>query len=382
MELTCEQNTLFSALESVERIASVKSTVPIISNLLLEATKVGLRISANNLEMGMEVMVPARVQEEGAILVSAKTLTGIVSKLPEGSSVTVRSSENQQVRLSFKESKFQLYGLPPDEFPALPKLKDAKTIPILAEALEQMIRQTIFAVSTSEERYVLNGMLVNIGNNLIQMVATDGFRLAKKEVALKGHDSVEGSYIIPGRVLHELTRAIRGGARLGKGEKDEVKLSISPDQAAFRYRDYHLVSRLIQGQFPDYKQVIPKSSDTTVVLDTHELLEAVERAAIIAQAGSNMVKLELDGSRLHVSVSVPEVGSVDEVLSAQVKGSDKVQVAFSARLMMDVLRVIPTQEVILELGGSSAPGVFRPAEALDYVHLIMPIRTVETVPAV
>lgn len=377
MEFTCARNDLLKGVQVVERIVSTRSTLPIIGNILFEATKSGLTLSANNLEIGIEINIRAKVSKEGAILIPAKTLGGIASKLPPVD-ISFKVSEKNVIRIAYNESYFSIHGLASDEFPALPKVKEGKSFELDSAVLSLMIDQTIFSVSSSEEKYVLNGVLFETGRSDVsgdssdlRMVATDGYRLARRgaKVGIKGVGDVRA--IIPARALGEVSRAIQ------ETEEKEVKVTIGAEQASFRCKDVYIVSRLIQGQFPDYKQVIPKSSEVKLLVPTKAMLEAMERAAVIAAGSANIVRVEARGGDLHVIANTPDVGSVDEIINVEAKGKEKAQIAFNVKLIIDVLKVVSSEKVSLELSGPLSPGIIRPSQGEDYIYIVMPIRTAE-----
>jgi DNA polymerase III subunit beta len=377
MEFNCEKKQLQSGVGAVERLVSTRSTLPIIGNVLFEAGKGGIKLSANNLEIGMELGIKANVVKEGAVLLPAKTLSGIVSKLPD-TTVNFKLSENGTVRIAYDQSNFNLHSLPPDEFPALPKVKEGKSFTVDPAVFGEMIQQTIFSVSSSEDKYILTGVLVETGKSSfpgdssnIRMVATDGYRLAKSggKTGTKGEGGV--SVIVPARALAELSKMLENG------KDDSLKIVVSGEQIGFRYGDAYLVSRLIQGQFPDYKQVIPKKSSTKITLNTKEFLKAAERAAVIASGSANVTLLEVKAGKMKLSANTPDVGSVDEILAAEIKGSEKARASFNIRLITDVLGVIETEKTVIELGEGLSPGVIRPEGNEEYLYIVMPIRTQE-----
>jgi DNA polymerase-3 subunit beta len=374
MEFLISKEELQTGVSIVERIVSTKSTLPIIGNILIESVRSGVKLSANNLEMGIELNLPAKVNKEGSVLIPAKTLGGIVSKLPEGE-ISFKLKEKGMINLSYRKSVFNIHGLPPDEFPQLPKVKEAKSLTVEAEVLSEMIEQTIFSASNSEDKFVLNGILLEAGkgegeSSNFRLIATDGYRLAKRGEKISGLDVIAGA-IIPQKTMGELLRIIQAG---GAGS---VKISLAADQVAFKYKDAHIVSRLIQGKFPDYKQVIPKSTDIKILVDTKTLLQSAERAAVIAQQTANIVKIEVKAGQLYLSAQAPDVGSVEEVLEVEVKGKDKASAAFNVRLLTDALKVIESEKVFLELGAPLSPGVLRPKDGPDFTYIVMPIRTQE-----
>jgi DNA polymerase-3 subunit beta len=205
------------------------------------------------------------------------------------------------------------------------------------------------------------------------MVATDGYRLAKRgeKIKLGGGEGMV-SAIIPAKTLQELIRILE----FGKGE-EEIKATVSSDQISFKYMDIYLVSRLIQGQFPDYKQVVPKKSTTKIALGSKGFLEAAERTAVIASGSANIVRFEIKGENLHLAASTPDVGTIDEVLAAEIKGEKNAQVAFNIRLVTDMLKAVDTEKVIMELTEALGPGIIKQDEKGDYLYIVMPIRTQE-----
>jgi DNA polymerase-3 subunit beta len=379
MEFVCSKKELQSGVSAVEKIVTTRSTLPIIGNILFEANKSGLQISANNLEMGIKLAIKAKIQKEGAVLLPARTLGGIVSKLPD-KNVGFKLSEKGTVRITYDKSHFNVHTLPPDEFPVLPKVKEGKSFSIDPRIFASMIKQTIFAVSSNEEKYVLTGALLEVGkaslagdSSNVRLVATDGYRLAKRGESIKLGGGEGGiSVIVPAKTLQELSRLLE----LGKKEED-LRVTVSSDQIAFKYLDVYLVSRVIQGQFPDYKQVIPKKSATKIALNSRAFLEAAERTAVIASGSANIVRFEIKADSLHMSASTPDVGTIDEVVAAEIKGEKKAQMAFNIRLISDMLKAVENEGVVLELAESLGPGTIRQDEKGNYLYIVMPIRTQE-----
>lgn len=377
MDIKCFRDDLYSGVQSVERIVSTRSTLPIVGNVLFETVKEGIKISANNLEMGIEINIPATIKTEGAALIPAKTFANMVSKLPS-TDISIKRDDKGIVKVSYKKSRFNINSMSADEFPLLPKLKETKTISISTKTFTEMAKQTIFSVSASEDKYVLNGVLFETGKNAqgkgssnIRMVATDGFRLASRGETVQGITE-NLSVIVPAKALSEVMKIIQGG------EDGDLKINMSSEQISFRHKNSYLVSRLIQGQFPDYKQVIPKSGETKITVDTKPFLESSERAAVIAGGSSNIIKLKVEEGSLHLIANTPDVGNVDEVLDVEVTGPSRDAIAFNVRLITDVLKVIDSEKVTLEFSGPLSPGVIRPVGGADYVYIIMPIRTTDT----
>lgn len=377
MEFTISKESLGFGVGLVERIVSARSTLPVIGNILFEASKNGLKLSANNLEMGIEVLLNAKVSKEGSILIPAKTLGGVVSKLPSGD-ISFKLKEKGLININYKKSNFNIHGLPSDEFPQIAKVKETKAFSVEGKVLIEMIGQTVFSASSTEEKHVLNGILIETGkipneSTTLRMVATDGYRLAKSGAKVEGITG-SSSVIVPSKAMVEVLKIF------SQNPSSTAKVIIGADQISFKCDDIYLVSRLIPGQFPDYKQVIPKSTETKITIDVASFLSAVERAAVIAAQSANIVKVEVKFNQLHIMASAPDVGSVDEVIEAEVKGKEKSFVAFNVRLIADALKVIDSEKVLLELGEPLSPGLIKPSESKgnsEFVYVVMPIRTQE-----
>ncbi|OGC14878.1 DNA polymerase III subunit beta [candidate division WOR-1 bacterium RIFOXYC2_FULL_37_10] len=376
MEFIISKESLSYGVSLVERIVASRTTLPVTANVLFEAKKGGLKLSANNLEMGIEIALEAKVSKEGSILIPAKTLGGVVSKLPSDD-ISFKLKDRGIINISYKKSNFNIHGLPPDEFPQLSKVKEVKAFDVDGKTFVEMIEQVVFSASTTEEKHVLNGVFMETGKtpadaSTLRMVATDGYRLAK--VGAKIDDIASASsVIVPSKTMMEALRIFSQNLSL-------AKITIGTDQISFKCDNVYLVSRLIQGQFPDYKQVIPKTLETKISIDLASFLQAIERASVIASQSANIVKVELRGKQLHIMASAPDVGSVDEELDVDVKGKEKSLVAFNVRLIADVLKIIDAEKVLLELGDPMSPGLIKPIDSKssgDFVYVVMPIRTQE-----
>ena len=374
MEFICDKKELQDSVSLVERIVTTRSTLPIIGNILVDVEKNGIRLSANNLEMALQLSIGAKVSKGGSILLPAKTLAGIVSKLPN-TQIGFKLNEKGTIRISYNQSNFNVHTLPSDEFPVLPKIKEGKSFNINAEVFASMIEKTIFSVSSSEDKYILTGVLLEIGKGSdggnMRMVATDGYRLAKKSAKIKLEKDIKISAIVPAKALQELLRILE------QSDGEEVKVTVSNDQIAFKCADVYLVSRLIQGQFPDYKQVIPKKNPIKEKAKTKTLLESAERAAVIAAGSANVVRVEIKNKKLHLSAHTPDVGTIDEVVEADISGGEKLQIAFNVRLITDVLKTVETESVEMEFSEVLGPGVLKEEENEDFLYIVMPIRTQE-----
>ncbi|MDR2431476.1 MAG: DNA polymerase III subunit beta [Candidatus Margulisbacteria bacterium] len=372
MEFKCAKADLNNALQIVEKAVSVRSTLPIIGNILLEAGRAGLKLVSNDLEIGIELLIDANVAEEGAVLAPAKTLSSYIAKLPEGE-VVFKVDSGHNILISAGRSKSNIHGLPVDDFPALHKLAGGEKITIDADLLRDLIKQTIIAVSLDEAKQFLNGILLEKEKQELRFVATDGFRLAKKTAVLSGASAAPLSIIIPSRALQEINRILQQEDYQGA-----VELVVTKEQISFQFKRLYFVSRLIQGQFPDYKQVIPKEQKTKITLLRRDLLEASDRASIIASAAANIIRLEMVDQKLLITANTSSIGNVSELVDIQKEGENMQPIAFNVRLILDVIKNIEEDSVVITLNGPLSSGVIAPKDSKDFTYVVMPIRTAET----
>lgn len=373
MEFTCGKNELQKAVQFVDRIVTTRSTLPIIGNIMFEVEEGKLKLSANNLEIGIEISISAKTKKSGSILIPAKTISQMVGKLPN-EEINFKLAENGLINISYRKSKLNIHGLPPDEFPQIPKVKPGKRFKINGKIFYQLIRQTVFSAASSEEKFVLNGILMETGkasfdNTNFRLVATDGYRLAKRGCVI---DNMPGglSIIVPSKALVELSKMIE--------DKDEnIEILSSDEQIMFKLKDFVLVSRLVKGKFPNYKQVIPQPSSLNFKVKTDAFLESLERAGIIAQQSANIVKLEVKEGQLKILATSPDIGNATEVLDVSSNIKEKIQIAFNVRLIIDALKVIDEEAVKFELSGPLNPGVIVPEGSKGFSYIVMPIKTQE-----
>ena len=373
MEFKCVKSDLNNAIQIVEKAVAVRSTLPIIGNILIEASSKGLKLSSNDLEIGIELYMDAEIIEEGAILAPAKTLSSIVNKLSEGEVNFRVDNRNKTILITAGRSKFNIHGLATDDFPVVHKIDKGTVITINAETLKEMVRQTIIAVSMDEVKQFLNGILLEKDKSELRFIATDGFRLAKKVTLLQNDNNDDVvSAIIPSKALQEVNRILQQLDYQG-----DVTITLSREQVSFTFEKLYFVSRIIQGQFPDYKQVIPKESKSKVVISRKDLLESMERASIIASSSANIIKLEMVDDKLLVTANTSRVGNVSELIDV-IKEGDTIQpIAFNVRLILDVIKNIDEDSIVIGLNSPLAPGVVTPKDNKDYTYVIMPIRTAE-----
>ena len=390
MKVSCLQENLAKGLSIVGRAVASRSTLPVLSNVMLATDNGRLKLSATNLEIGINCWVGAKVEEEGATTVPARLLTDFVNSLPPERIDMELSVRTQTLNARCARFEANIKGIDAQEFPIIPTADDGErasqkeagqapqkeagqVIRLEPEALRQMIDQVVLAAATDESRPILTGVLAHFEGNRLTMAAADGFRLSVRVVPLSQPADEIVDVIIPARALAEL-------ARISADQEDQVEVVITParNQVLFHLRDVDLVSQLIEGRFPDYRQIIPSSSTTRTVLDTSGFLKAARVSHLFARDSANIVRLEIvPGDELmpgHLTLAAisAELGDNVGQLDAMVEGA-AIEIAFNAKFLIDVLSVIDTAQVALETTASSSPGVLRPVGDDDFLHVIMPM---------
>jgi len=370
MRCTVSPSALSASLSLVSRAVSPRSTLPVLSNVLLETEVEGLRVTATNLDLTISALVAATVHEEGRVTVPARLLAEYVASLDEITCTMEVEERTQMLRISSGVQRTNLHGIDAVEFPPLPARETAPAFEVDAAALQQAITQTAVAASGDEQTPVLTGVLLHVEGSRLTLVATDRHRLAVKtldaQVTIEG--AVNGTVIVPARHLAELARAINP-SRPTVG----VAFSDARNQVFFTLRDMEISSRLIEGNYPNYAQVIPAHSSATVVLPTALLLKSAKTAAVLARDASNPVRLRAGKGELELIAQAAEIGDHDAPLPARVEG-EEVQVAFNARYLLDALQAIDGDDVELALNGPLQPAVVRAQGHEDYLCVIMPVR--------
>ncbi|MDO8661705.1 MAG: DNA polymerase III subunit beta [Candidatus Omnitrophota bacterium] len=361
MKFKVDKDVLLGGIQIVQNVIITKATLPILSHILIETQQDSLRLTATDLDIGISCVIPVDIQEQGAITVPAKRFSDIIKELPvDGVSITTK--KNNQVNIETDLCQFKIMGLAREEFPKLPEFKDKEVIHLEQASLKQMFNLTSFAVSFDESRYILNGILFKVSKNNLTLVATDGKRLAIVDKKLSQAQEKEINIIIPIKTIHELNRNLK--------EEGELSLILGTNQVLFDLGNIVVISRLIEGEFPDYKQVIPAPSDNKVRVDREQFLLAVKRAALLSTPDYQAVKLEVFKNKLVVSKSTPDVGESREEIGVVYAGKELV-IGFNPVYLMDVLKNLHEATVDLELTDTEKPGVIR---MNGYVYIVLPMR--------
>lgn len=361
MKFSAQKETLVEGIQTVQNVITAKAALPILSNILIESQGVNLRLTATDLDIGISCVVPVDTQEPGAITVPAKRFGDIIRELP-AENVEINTKKNNLVIIETASCQFKIMGLAKEEFPKLPEFKDKEVIKFEQAALKEMLGLTSFAVSLDETRYVLNGILFKIRKGVLTLVATDGKRLAMVERKLKQETDKEVKFIVPHKTIQELNRNLK--------EDGELSLVLGNNQALFDLGGVMIISRLIEGEFPDYQQVVPAPSEAKIKMKREEFLLAVKRAALLATPDYQAVKLEVFKDKLVVSKSTPDIGESREEVKAEYRGREMV-IGFNPTYLVDVLKNLNTEIVEFELTDAEKPGVIR----IDgYVYIVLPMR--------
>ncbi len=374
MKLSCLQENLNRGLGVVGRAVATRTTLPITNNVLLATDESRLKLVATNLEMAISHWVGAKVEEEGEITIPARLLTEFVNSLPSEPVEFSLASGSKAVELKCARFEARISGVDAADFPPIPKVDDGIATKVDVEALRQGISHVVFAVASEESRPVLTGVDAHFEGDVLTLAAADGFRLAVYRLPLASPVTEPTEVIIPGRTLVELNRLLAE-------EEDPVTITVNPNrsQILFRLKDTEIVSQLVQGQFPQYSQLIPQSYTTKAVVEISDLLRATRTAAIFARDGSGIVRLvatpgagDLTPGKITVSARSEELGDDIGELDATVEG-EEAKIAFNGKYLVEVLSVLREQQVVLETTNPSSPGVIRPVGADNYTHVVMPM---------
>ena len=366
MKATIERATLLKSLGHVQSVVERRNTIPILSNVLIEAREDGsIRLMATDLDLQVDESVPANVTQAGATTLSAHTLFDIVRKLPEGSQVELSAAEGK-MQVNAGRSRFSLSTLPRDDFPVIAEGDLPTRFELPAATLRQLIEKTRFAISSEETRYYLMGIFLHVIDDQMRAAATDGHRLARVTIAKP--DGADGmpDVIIPRKAVQELYRLL-------EELEGTVEISLSPTKVRFGLGSAVLTSKLIDGTFPDYNRVIPTANDKLLKLDPKSFSAGVDRVSTIASEKTRAVKMSVDRDKVTLSVTSPENGLATEELAADY-GSDGIEIGFNARYLLDILSEIDGDTVEVHLADAAAPTLLRENDKSNALYVLMPMR--------
>ncbi len=372
MKVTVTQQNLAHGLSVVSRAVSPRSTLPVLANVLIATDEGRLRLSATNLELGITCWIPAQIQEEGSVTVPARTFSDLIATFPPEPVVLSLDTRTQTLNVVCNASVHDIKGIDAQDFPPIPVPDLNEGIELDLSAFKEMIQQVAFAASADEARPVLQGVKLETAENEITLAATDGFRISVRKELL-GNPARQGfSIIIPARAMSELARI--------SGEDDKTVTMVIPQgrgQVIFHLKNAELVSQLIDGNFPDYRAIIPRSYKTRALVSTPAFLKACKQAEIIAREGNNVVRLNIlpdEGGpgKIEVNAQTEETGKSDIQIEATIEGSSLL-IAFNVKYLREVLEVVGSPNIALEVNANNTPGVVRPVGSDNFVHVIMPM---------
>jgi DNA polymerase-3 subunit beta len=373
MKVSCLQENLAKGIAIVGRAVATRSTLPVLSNILLATDQARLKLSATNLEIGINCWIGAQVEQEGAITIPARLLADFVNSLPAERIDLELLARTQTMNLKCGRFEANIKGIDAQEFPLILVPEEDQRVSVAPDLLRQMIDQVAFAAATDETRPVLTGVLANVVEDKLTFAAADGYRLSVRSTELEAGPQQPIKVIIPARALQELRR-------ISTEQQGPVEILVAPNrnQVFFHMRDIDLVSQLVEGSFPDYRLIIPTTYNTRTIVNTADFLQAVRMAFIFARDAANIIRLQIipnEGGpgRLIVTATSAEHGDNVSELDAKVEGKP-LEIAFNGRYLIDVLSVIDTAEVSLETRDPTAPGVIRPVGGGDFTHIIMPMQ--------
>ena len=367
MNLTVAKDQIINGLQAVQNIVGVRTTLPILSNVLIRAEGDRLEFTATDLDVTVACAVEAKIKKGGATTVPVKKLFGIIRELnnPE---IEIEVDDKNTCSVRSGASFYKINGLSAEEFPPLPKFKEDKKVVLPQEKIRGMLKKTSFAISTDESRYVLNGIFISLKEHKLTMVATDGRRLALVDEEVDVSEKSQGEFIVPAKAVSELGRLL--------SDKGDVEIRYTDNQASFTLKDEKgfsilIISKLIEGNYPNYRQVIPAETKERVALQREEFLHALKRAEIMTSDKSNSVKLSFAKNNLAITANSPEVGEARESLAINYKGKE-MAIAFNPKYMIDPLNALSNDEVFLELIDELSPGVFKING--PFLYVVMPMR--------
>jgi DNA polymerase-3 subunit beta len=374
MKVTVLQENLARGLSVVSKAVSPRSTLPVLANILIASDEGRLRLSATNLEMGITCWIPARIDEEGSTTVPARTFSDLVSTLPSDQVLLRLDPSTQTLNVRGGTSTNDIKCIDAQEFPPLPVPDMDGAVQINVGDFREMIHQVAFAASSDEARPVLMGVLIQVDKDKLTMAAADGFRLSVRKAVLSTPSSAPVSAIVPAQALKELARVATDGE-----EPIYMVLPKGRGQVVFRVKDVEVVSQLIDGTFPDYQQIIPRSYKSRTLVSTASLLKACKQAEIFAREGSNVARFniksaqgEMQPSEVEISATSEETGKNETIVEATVDGGGLL-IAFNVKFLREALEVIRTPNVALETSAPNAPGVVKPVGDDQFLHVIMPM---------
>lgn len=371
MEFTIEKDAFVKALQKIQGIVERRNTMPILSNVLIEATDDSLTLTATDLEVGMKSRYQAKVLKNGKITISAKKLYEIIRELPD-EQIKFSTRDNNWVDISCGKAKFNIVGLSSEEFPSFPKIDEKDFITLNSSTLARMIEQTSYSICHDETKYNLNGILFKVSEEndakLLRLVATDGHRLcvAEQSIEADSFEALDKGVIFPKKGIFELKK-------LCDEEASEIRLGFIDNSAAIIKGNTTVIMRLVDGEFPDYKRVVPVGNDKEIYIKRELFMHSLKRMAILSSEKFKGIKFEIENGSMEISSSNPEFGEASEELEVKYSGN-KIVTRFNARYLIDVLNIAASDEILLVLKDEMSPAILKEADSDNFISVIMPMR--------
>lgn len=377
MKFIIQRDRLVQSVQDVMKAVTSRTTIPILTGIKIVASEEGITLTGSDSDISIESFIPKEVdgnelvdtKESGAIVLQARFFSEIVKKLPTDF-VEIEVQNHLQTIIRSGNSEFHLHGLDAEEYPLLPQIKEGNMFRIPTDLLKTVIRQTVFAVSTSETRPILTGVNWKVENNELTCIATDSHRLALRKAYVETGSNESYNVVIPGKSLNELSKIL-------DDSNDPIDIVITENQVLFKAKHLLFFSRLLEGNYPDTSRLIPTDSKTDVVIQTKEFLQAIDRASLLAREGrNNVVKFStIENQLVEISSNTPEIGKVVEEVQALTIDGEEVKISFSAKYMMDALKTIEGMEMKVSFTGAMRPLLIRPINDDSILQLILPVRT-------
>jgi len=374
MKFTITREQFQEGLVAVASTVPTRTTLPVLSNILVEATGDGVRLAGTDLDVAVSIVVPAEIQAEGAVTLPAKKLVEIVRELPTAG-IHFSTSGEQRVTLECGPSRFKLLGIAKDEFPSFPTVSFKNAWKMTSGDIQNLINHVVFATSTEESRPILNGVLWEMREDRMRMVATNGHRLARMDIPVSGGsaaaDLAAADLIVPTKALEQIRKLFRLA--------DKIEVARSDNHLGFRAGSTRVLTRLIEGPYPNYEQVIPRDNDKVVTVDRQALAAALRRVGIVASDQTHRVRLSFSSGLVKFSVNTPDLGEAEDEIQATYDG-EPLEIGFNATYLLELLKVMPTDEVRFTLKAPERAATIEPVgwdDPASYLCLVMPLRLVD-----
>lgn len=368
MQFVVQKENIIEALNAISKATTTRGIQPILANVLIDTIDAkSLKLVATDLDISIEAIIPASVIEEGKITLQAKKLSEIVTNLSDQNVKFEIDLEKLMAKISSGHAKFDLMGIASDEFPKIAKIDEKDEIEVDLKLFLKTIKQTKFSAASFETKNVLSGVFLSLKNDQLEVAATDGNRLTRKISTIKKPSGKDLSVVIPTRILDELYRIAATSS-----DKD-LFVGISDGQIAFRLSDKYMLSRLLEGRYPDYPKLIPLNYESVAMANREDLISSIRRTAVMANERTSIIKLDFEKHLLNLSANTPDMGDASDSMEVDYKDSG-LKIAFNYKFVLDALQALETHDVRMEFGGSLAPTLFKSDEEDGYLCLIMPVQ--------